>query len=109
MPLAGARYDGGLSVEPPPMRRSLILLSGVGILLAAGARPAVGRQGEEARFPWPSFRGPAASGIADGPAPPTEWNAETGHNILWRTEIPGLGHSSPVVWGDRIFVTARGH
>lgn len=87
------------------MRRSLILLSGVGILLAAGARPAVGGQEDEARFPWPSFRGPSASGIADGQHPPTEWNAETGHNILWRTGIPGLGHSSPVVWGDRIFVT----
>jgi outer membrane protein assembly factor BamB len=54
---------------------------------------------------WPQFRGPAASGIGGG-NPPIEWNGESGKNILWRTEIPGLGHSSPIVWGDRIFVTS---
>jgi outer membrane protein assembly factor BamB/protein tyrosine phosphatase (PTP) superfamily phosphohydrolase (DUF442 family) len=54
---------------------------------------------------WPSFRGPNASGVADGQNLPDEWNAKTGHNILWRTPIPGLAHSSPVVWGNRIFVT----
>ena len=86
------------------MRRSLLLLSCVGILLAASGSRA-GAQEAAARFPWPSFRGPSASGVADGQNPPTEWNAETGQNILWRTEIPGLGHSSPVVWGDRIFLT----
>jgi outer membrane protein assembly factor BamB len=54
---------------------------------------------------WPSFRGPRATGVADGQHLPDEWNGTTGKNILWRTPIPGLGHSSPVVWGDRIFVT----
>jgi len=54
---------------------------------------------------WPQFRGPAASGIGKG-APPTEWNVESGKNILWKTTIPGLGHSSPVIWGDRLFVTS---
>ena len=53
---------------------------------------------------WPSFRGPQASGVAEGPAP-TAWNAETAKNVLWKTPIPGLAHSSPVVWGDRVFVT----
>ena len=38
-------------------------------------------------------------------SPPAEWNVESGKNILWKTAIPGLGHSSPVIWGDRIFVT----
>jgi outer membrane protein assembly factor BamB len=55
---------------------------------------------------WPSFRGPAASGVADGMNLPPAWNGETGENILWRTEIAGLGHSSPIVWGDRVFVTS---
>lgn len=55
---------------------------------------------------WPSFRGPRASGIADGQNLPDEWNPKTGQNILWRTSIPGLAHSSPVVWGNRIFVTS---
>ena len=55
---------------------------------------------------WPSFRGPQASGIADGQNLPDQWNAKTGENILWRTPIPGLAHSSPIVWGNRIFVTS---
>ncbi|HEU4875729.1 MAG TPA: PQQ-binding-like beta-propeller repeat protein [Pyrinomonadaceae bacterium] len=55
---------------------------------------------------WPSFRGPHASGVAEGQNLPDEWSTKSGHNILWRTPIPGLAHSSPVVWGNRIFVTS---
>ena len=54
---------------------------------------------------WPTFRGPAASGVADGQHLPEQWNATTKQNVLWRTPIPGLAHSSPVVWGNRVFVT----
>lgn len=54
---------------------------------------------------WPSFRGPQASGVADGMNPPVTWDVEKSTNILWKTPIPGLAHSSPVVWGERIFVT----
>jgi outer membrane protein assembly factor BamB len=53
---------------------------------------------------WPQFRGPSGSGVGSG-SPPAEWNVESGKNILWKTAIPGLGHSSPVIWGDRIFLT----
>jgi outer membrane protein assembly factor BamB len=55
---------------------------------------------------WPSFRGPQASGVAERQNLPDRWNGKTGENILWRTPIPGLAHSSPVVWGDRVFVTS---
>jgi len=55
---------------------------------------------------WPQFRGPQASGQTHGAPIPTKWNGEKGEGILWKTEIPGLGHSSPVVWGDRIYLTA---
>src|SRR5256885_757766 len=55
---------------------------------------------------WPSFRGPNASGFAPGAITPTTWNVEKGENVLWKTPIPGLGHSSPVIWGERVFVTA---
>ena len=55
---------------------------------------------------WPSFRGPSASGIAEGQNLPDQWNAKTGENILWHTPIPGLAHSSPIVWGNRIYVTS---
>ncbi len=49
---------------------------------------------------WPSFRGQNGSGVADGNNPPTVWDAEKSSNILWKTPIPGLGHSSPVVCGE---------
>jgi outer membrane protein assembly factor BamB len=51
---------------------------------------------------WPYWRGPAADGMAAGDAP-LHWSDS--QNVKWRTEIPGLGHSSPVIWGDRIFLT----
>jgi len=54
---------------------------------------------------WPSFRGPLASGVAEGQHLPDRWDGKTGENVLWRAPIPGLAHSSPVVWGDRVFVT----
>lgn len=54
---------------------------------------------------WPQFRGPGASGVGNG-VPPVEWDGKKGANVLWKTEIRGLGHSSPVIWGDRIFVTS---
>lgn len=55
---------------------------------------------------WPSFRGPNASGVNDAKPLPTNWNAETSQNIKWKTAIPGLGHSSPIIWGNRIFLTS---
>jgi len=54
---------------------------------------------------WPQFRGPDASGRADGAHLPDTWSAADGKGIAWRTPIPGLAHSSPIVWGDRVFVT----
>ncbi len=53
---------------------------------------------------WPSFRGPNASGIAEGTKPPITWDVEKAEHVLWKTAIPGLSHASPVVWGNRIFV-----
>ncbi len=55
---------------------------------------------------WPTFRGPGASGVADGQNLPDTWDGETGSNIRWRVPVPGLAHSSPVVWGDRLYVTS---
>jgi outer membrane protein assembly factor BamB len=54
---------------------------------------------------WPQFRGPAATGIADGQHPPITWDVKTGANVRWKTPIPGLGHSAPVIWGDSVFLT----
>src|SRR6185295_17650682 len=55
---------------------------------------------------WPSFRGTHAAGVADGQRLPDRWNGATGDHVLWRTPVPGLAHSSPIVWGDTIFVTS---
>jgi outer membrane protein assembly factor BamB len=54
---------------------------------------------------WPSFRGPQASGVADGQNLPDRWDGVRSENIRWKTGIPGLAHSSPVIWGDRLYVT----
>ena len=54
---------------------------------------------------WPSFRGANATGFVEGKPTPTTWDATKGTNVLWKTPIPGLAHASPVVWGDRVFVT----
>jgi outer membrane protein assembly factor BamB len=55
---------------------------------------------------WPQFRGPNASGVAAGPsAPPVSWSVDPAKSIGWKTSLPGLAHSSPIVWGNRIYVT----
>ena len=53
---------------------------------------------------WAQFRGPDAQGISTETSFPLEWS-ET-KNVKWKTPIPGKGHSSPIVWGNRIFLTA---
>lgn len=53
---------------------------------------------------WPQFRGHGGLGIGSGNSP-TEWNFQTEQNVAWKTPIPGLGHSAPIVWGDRVFLT----
>jgi len=52
---------------------------------------------------WPQFRGPGATGVVEGHTTPVNWNVEKSQNVAWKTEIPGLAHSSPVVWGNKIF------
>jgi len=78
------------------MRLAILLL----LALTASAQKSPGGAS------WPSFRGDHASGAADGQNLPTQWDGEKGTNIKWKTRIPGLGHSSPVVWGDSVFVTS---
>ena len=58
---------------------------------------------ELAQANWPQFRGPQANGLSPSKTLPTEWSADK--NIAWTADVPGLGWSSPVVWGDKIFLT----
>lgn len=54
---------------------------------------------------YPGFRGQDSRGIAGGSGYPTEWDGESGKNIEWKIEVPKPGQSSPVIWGDKLFVT----
>ncbi len=84
------------------MRRLMSARLGT-VLASAALCAAVFAAAPAAQEPyWPYWRGPAADGMAAGDAPLT-WSDT--QNIRWRTEIPGLGNSSPVVWGDLVFVT----
>lgn len=84
-------------------RTSIVLLALVGLwpavseLSAADSPP----QPRSDRY-WPQWRGPLATGAAPHADPPVEWSEE--RNVAWKREIPGKGSSTPVVWGDRIFV-----
>src|SRR4051812_36816370 len=53
---------------------------------------------------WPQLRGYEAAGLADQFTLPATWS--TSENVAWTTAIPGRGWSSPIVWGDRVFVTS---
>lgn len=53
---------------------------------------------------WPQFRGPGARGIGVGDALPVTWSAT--ENVAWKTDIPGRGWGSPVVWGDKVFLSS---
>ena len=78
-------------------RKVMLLSLACGLVLAASS----GAGAED----WPRFRGPAARGVLDGQKLPESWDVASGRNIRWRASIPGIGHSSPIVWGDRVFVT----
>ena len=55
---------------------------------------------------WPGWRGPRGDGTAKDSQIPTQWDGETGKNIAWKYSVPGTGHSSPIIWGDRIFLVS---
>jgi outer membrane protein assembly factor BamB len=54
---------------------------------------------------WPQFRGESASGAGTGTNSPVRWDGITGTNIVWKAEVPGLAISSPIVWGNSIYLT----
>ncbi len=80
---------------------------------AAGGRDvdgsaAAGRGGdwpEAFNAQWPSFRGPRGLGLAPNANPPTDWDGASGRGIRWKVRVPRGGYNSPVVWGDRVFLT----
>jgi outer membrane protein assembly factor BamB len=80
------------------MDRSAIRAT-IGLTAALLASTTAGATGH-----WPQFRGPGSQGVSTEINLPTRWSAT--ENIVWKTPLPGPGHSSPIVWGDRVFLTA---
>src|SRR5690606_40262166 len=89
------------SLTGPAGRGALLLVYlGFGVVAAA-----VGSEPDRRPVPhWNEFRGPEGNGHADSARLPLTWN-EASKNIRWKTEIHGKGWSSPVVWGDQIWLT----
>lgn len=73
------------------------------ILLCLFCSPSFGQEDSLPLDNWAQWRGPQATGVAPNATPPTRWS-ET-ENIKWKIELEGLGHSSPIVWQDHLFLT----
>jgi len=80
-------------MKPPPLTAIFLVLC---VSFASAA--------DEEAIPrnWHQWRGPSATGVAPQGDPPVEWN-ET-KNLKWKTEIPGLGSSTPIIWNDKVFL-----
>ena len=109
LPVAGQKAQA-TSMQRGPLPILLLSVS----LLAAGAfpprtttavSPALVQSAARDGTNWPSFRGPGATGVTASARLPTHWDSTTGENVRWAVPIPGYSHSSPIVWGDRVFVT----
>lgn len=75
------------------------------LLLLAWLASPLAREASAPGHDWPQFRGPGARGIGEG-KPPSSWDVPGNAGVKWKTAIPGLGHSSPIVWGDLVCVTS---
>jgi outer membrane protein assembly factor BamB len=75
----------------------------VALLLVAGL-VSHASTAEQQRENWPGWRGPRGDGTSLERNLPTEWDGPSSKNIAWKTSIPGKGHSSPIVWGDKVFL-----
>jgi outer membrane protein assembly factor BamB len=73
------------------------------IALALGAHQ-IHAQSSPPEANWPRWRGPLETGVAPLGSPPVKWSATT--NIRWKTRIPGEGTSTPIIWGDQVFIQA---
>jgi len=78
------------------------ILGAVSLILTVGS-PGAGAAPIDPLRQWPQWRGPIATGEAPHADPPVEWSEHK--NVRWKVALPGLGLSTPIVWGDRLFVT----
>jgi outer membrane protein assembly factor BamB len=80
-------------------------VSGFGLRILLAPLPvAVGFLPNAAAENWPCWRGPRLDGTSHEKGVPVHWSATS--NVVWKAELPGLGHASPIVWGNRVFVVS---
>jgi outer membrane protein assembly factor BamB len=98
--IAGTRVRPRLRTEPPPVAPAWIVGAG---LRAAVAAIVILVTASAAGQEWTRFRGPNGTGISPGTGStiPSQWTKE---DVNWKRALPGAGHSSPVIWGERVFV-----
>lgn len=85
-------------MQPTPSRPPAFTRSFFSVTLAALTLNAAAQEN------WPQFRGAQSLGVATNKNLPVTWSAT--QNIAWQTDVPGMGWSSPVVWGDKIYLTS---
>ena len=79
--------------------RWVIVYLGCLAVLSSSVWPANGEH-------WPGWRGPRGDGSSTESNLPLHWNGATGENVIWKVRVPGAGHSSPIVWEDRVFLAS---
>src|SRR5438270_3937972 len=93
--LTRAELSSGSCMEAASMRITWSIALSLTVLMGL---PAVAQNGD-----WPQFRGPGGGGVSSETRLPVDWGPEK--NLAWKLAIPGTGWSSPIVWGNRVFVT----
>lgn len=84
------------------MKRSCNLLIPCVLLIGMGSPAVVDAASDPFDHNWPQWRGPAGNGLVLHGNPPLEWSEE--QNVKWKVPIPGRGHATPIIWGDKIVV-----
>src|SRR5262249_25632271 len=74
------------------------------VVLCAGCL--VGPFGQSRAGEWPGWRGPTGDGYSNEKDLPLTWGGKTNENLLWQVKLDGRGSCSPIVWGDRVFLTS---
>ena len=85
------------------MPRNVLILTLV-LLASPVTMNAIDAPAAQFAHEWPQWRGPLGTGVAPHGDPPLTWSES--ENLRWKVELPGRGHASPIVWGDRVFVLA---
>ena len=91
-----------IAVGPPPRGYRIMNKHMIVAVVLAVVTPALA--GDDPLAQWGQWRGPLGSGVAPLGQPPLTWSEDS--NVRWKTAIPGKGHSTPIIWGDRVYITS---